>query len=418
MASRDFIPQEGMPIASFLEPELDAFDHPNEIADEMDAGILNGTFDTHMAGFSEAALPDLLQEPHDEGPHDQAETHLRNFGNNDPEEELWDGQNELYSSTLGDTMPPPPRPAELDAEFRKQQEIYKLKRTARTLTTTQEIEYLKLKAAYDARQRKLAADQQADEEQSPGPDTGSDSDLFVSDATNQYTYLHAEDSDEEDERALSHSKRKLAHHEDDSSTTSAPAPRKAAKRAPEPKKAPREAYVDDLMERAARKKSSKTKEKAKAKSREINRPDMTSTQNILGTATNVFRDTEANAGLGDQPTFGNTTRRADALKQLIASVPAENRKIAATDRRFLDEACKAFDGTGACKAGPDGNWLVKGMRTSLKHYQVLGTAFMRKREHETQQPRGGILADEMGLGKTRSSSLCPLSCNNTNQLPF
>ncbi|KAF2217010.1 hypothetical protein CERZMDRAFT_32249 [Cercospora zeae-maydis SCOH1-5] len=40
------------------------------------------------------------------------------------------------------------------------------------------------------------------------------------------------------------------------------------------------------------------------------------------------------------------------------------------------------------------------MRSTLKHYQVLGTAFMRKRETELYEPRGGILADEMGLGKT------------------
>ncbi|EGP84644.1 SNF2 family DNA-dependent ATPase domain-containing protein, partial [Zymoseptoria tritici IPO323] len=37
---------------------------------------------------------------------------------------------------------------------------------------------------------------------------------------------------------------------------------------------------------------------------------------------------------------------------------------------------------------------------TLKHYQVLGVAFMRRRENGTSEPRGGILADEMGLGKT------------------
>ncbi len=40
------------------------------------------------------------------------------------------------------------------------------------------------------------------------------------------------------------------------------------------------------------------------------------------------------------------------------------------------------------------------MKTTLKHYQVLGTAFMRRREGSSTQPKGGILADEMGLGKT------------------
>ena len=44
--------------------------------------------------------------------------------------------------------------------------------------------------------------------------------------------------------------------------------------------------------------------------------------------------------------------------------------------------------------------MVSGLRSTLKHYQVLGTAFMRRREGSSTQPKGGILADEMGLGKT------------------
>ena len=52
------------------------------------------------------------------------------------------------------------------------------------------------------------------------------------------------------------------------------------------------------------------------------------------------------------------------------------------------------------KAAPDGNWEVKGMKSTLKHFQILGISFMRRRETGDRKPRGGILADEMGLGKT------------------
>ena len=52
------------------------------------------------------------------------------------------------------------------------------------------------------------------------------------------------------------------------------------------------------------------------------------------------------------------------------------------------------------KAAPDGNWEVKGMKSTLKHFQVLGVSFMRRREIGDREPRGGILADQMGLGKT------------------
>lgn len=272
---------------------------------------------------------------------------------------------------------------------------------------------MKAKAAYDARQRKIAADKLADEEASPEPDSDSESGLFVSEATDYpttdpYQSWAALHSDDEDERAIpqfartasrTSRKRKVVDYNDDSTTTTtAPAKGKRGRKA---KGAFTDADVDNVLKRAAdKKKKGKSKEKAKSGGRGKNLPGMTNKHNMLGMATNVFRDTEANAGLEDQPTFDSTTRKADALKQLIASVPQENRKIAAADKRFLDEACKAFQGTGVVKAAPDGNWLVKGMKSTLKHYQVLGTAFMRKRESELSEPRGGILADEMGLGKT------------------
>lgn len=46
-----------------------------------------------------------------------------------------------------------------------------------------------------------------------------------------------------------------------------------------------------------------------------------------------------------------------------------------------------------------GNWLVRGMKSPLKHYQILGVSWMRERERGDSEPRGGILAD--GMGKCR-----------------
>ncbi|KAF2103420.1 P-loop containing nucleoside triphosphate hydrolase protein [Rhizodiscina lignyota] len=40
------------------------------------------------------------------------------------------------------------------------------------------------------------------------------------------------------------------------------------------------------------------------------------------------------------------------------------------------------------------------MTCVLKHYQLLGAAFMRRRERGDDQPPGGLCADQMGLGKT------------------
>jgi SNF2 family DNA or RNA helicase len=64
---------------------------------------------------------------------------------------------------------------------------------------------------------------------------------------------------------------------------------------------------------------------------------------------------------------------------------------------------------------------VKGMKVSLKPYQILGVSFLRSRENATEEPRGGILADQMGLGKTiqmlanvvNSHSLLKKDCRTT-----
>lgn len=113
---------------------------------------------------------------------------------------------------------------------------------------------------------------------------------------------------------------------------------------------------------------------------------------------NVF-DQQAAEDAIEQPTF-RSRNKADALKELIASVPIENQKTAKSDKSALLAATKEFDGRGSVK--PDGNsmWLVKGMKTSLKAYQLMGSAFMRRRENAAEEPRGGLMADQMGLGKT------------------
>jgi len=113
---------------------------------------------------------------------------------------------------------------------------------------------------------------------------------------------------------------------------------------------------------------------------------------------NVFEQ-QAGANAADQPGF-RSRNKADALRELIASVPLDDRKKATTDMNILLAATKDFDGTGHVKADGNSLWRVRGMSTSLKAYQVLGTAFMRRRENGSDEPKGGLMADQMGLGKT------------------
>ncbi|KAI4934304.1 hypothetical protein J4E85_002160 [Alternaria conjuncta] len=112
---------------------------------------------------------------------------------------------------------------------------------------------------------------------------------------------------------------------------------------------------------------------------------------------NVFQQ-QAGTSAAEQPTF-RSRNKTDALKELIASVPIAEQKKAKRDIDILLAATRDFDGHAQVKAD-GGLWRVKGMSTSLKPYQVLGTAFMRRRENTTEEPRGGLMADQMGLGKT------------------
>ena len=109
----------------------------------------------------------------------------------------------------------------------------------------------------------------------------------------------------------------------------------------------------------------------------------------------------ANQGKAAQPGF-SSTRRKDALTELVASMPAGHRNLYAGDKKALEDSCKKFSwkGPGSMHSDGKGGWLLKGMKTSLFHYQLLGAAWMRERENSATAPFGGIVADSMGFGKT------------------
>ena len=119
---------------------------------------------------------------------------------------------------------------------------------------------------------------------------------------------------------------------------------------------------------------------------------------------NVYAD--ANASLDSGPiTLMTETRKADALKQLIASVPLDDQRIA---NREKEHVLKATIALGKRKVKPDGNggWAFKGMISSLKNHQVQGAAWMKERETGTDEPFGGLVGDEMGFGKTVQMLAC------------
>ena len=116
------------------------------------------------------------------------------------------------------------------------------------------------------------------------------------------------------------------------------------------------------------------------------------------TKSNVYDDSNANLEKQLLPTVSETKKK-DFLTSLIAEILPEEKKRANQDRIDILKATKVL---GDRKVRPDGrgSWSFTGMRSSLYHYQVQGSAAMKLREKGDSPPKGGLLCDEMGLGKT------------------
>ncbi|RMZ34524.1 hypothetical protein D0859_01327 [Hortaea werneckii] len=292
---------------------------------------------------------------------------------------------------------------------------YERSRKAGKTNIAHDIEIMKAEAAGSQRLRKIQADAEYDKSPTPEPEG-----LFLQEdedapaASEPFSALYADDEIEEVPQPK---KRKRA--QKDIDDNDAPAPKrgrpKGTKRGKKSSVVPGTSYmeenVDEVLQIPKNGKSGtkgakcgarhpKTKTGAPPRRKA---PEMTNIGSILGT--NVFSDAAAASHLPAAAEHSGGGRRDAALKQLIASVPDQERgqkQDAHADSRYLNAAIKSFTGTNPIRSAPDGNWKLKGMRTTLKHYQVLGTSFMRKRESGAE-PRGGILADQMGLGKTLMS---------------
>lgn len=301
------------------------------------------------------------------------------------------GRSDLF---VTESNPGTPDPAEV---FRAVQRDFEEKRQNGSLTWQEEIEFERAQATEKARVLKERLDQAYD---------GSDDAVSVGEDLRMSPSVASLPEDDDGEPEKRGRKRKA-------DPISKPQPKKR-------RAAPKSA--EDILATARRKIEAKAKAKAagkrksqapkKGRKTKSTVPDLLNTTGILGN--NVFEDAARMRDVPDQPIFGSDhdKRKDKALKSLIASVPEEYRPVAKTDKKYLEDAMKDFTGRGAVTPADDGNWHVKGVRISLKHYQVqllhlsisdpsltrlqvLGVAFMRCRECSSIDPKGGILADSM-----------------------
>ncbi|CZS91311.1 related to protein RIS1 [Rhynchosporium graminicola] len=115
----------------------------------------------------------------------------------------------------------------------------------------------------------------------------------------------------------------------------------------------------------------------------------------------IFNRSAENEIIGSQT-------KATQFQLLFANIPEPEDEVergaVRNDKAKLRDASKSF-GYAKCKA-VNGKWLIKGMKSTLYHHQLLGAQWMVKRELSSQPPHGGILADSMGLGKTVQTLAC------------
>ena len=304
-------------------------------------------------------------------------------------------------------------------DYEKQKRHYdEIKRKNGTLSFKQDVEWMKIRGAETARKRKRLRDiEKAREENEDEPDLFLEFHLPTNneqeeESDNDFCF---EDSEPRKRRRPMPTKEEKQMTIQDAEMQSMRVALEAEGDLPRKKKK-RDAAGDDVQGSATsgrgkdskgksigkpRKPRSGPKKPTKSRGGKSSRKEVV--EHAVKQATSLFNadvfQQQAGANAAEQPTFRSRVK-ADALKELIASVPLDDQKKARGDMAMLLAATKDFDGKGSVKADGCGLWKVTGMSTSLKPYQVLGTAFMRRRENATEEPRGGLMADQMGLGKT------------------
>ena len=155
-----------------------------------------------------------------------------------------------------------------------------------------------------------------------------------------------------------------------------------------------------------------TKNPAKPQANGVKGKASTKKPDLLRNVNSLFDSdlyAEANAAHLSAPLpVVSATRKVDVLKQLIASVPLEDQRVASEEKKHILAATMSL-GTRRVRADGHGGWTVKGMKCSLKNHQIQGVAWMRERETGIDQPLGGLVADEMGFGKTIQMLTCMMS---------
>lgn len=184
------------------------------------------------------------------------------------------------------------------------------RKAAGKIEVPEEIAFLRAESAEIARQRKLRQDAEFD---NPATEVSEDdsSDVFLDQA--EAADRPGLSSDDEPKKRRRQPE-KVAESGD-----------RPSKRTKKSRKVGGQEYshadLQEVLDTANKSRKKASEQKSGSKKAAKTGPSMTNTSSLWGN--DVFKEAARNADLPDQPTFDKTGRRADAMKQLIASVPTE-----------------------------------------------------------------------------------------------
>lgn len=277
--------------------------------------------------------------------------------------------------------------------FKQARAEYEGKKRNGTCTMEDDIVFLRLQNEEDARQKQAAADARyeaegdmdVDEDFSAPQDDPEDS-LFVPRSTSRRkrtgAYPGKDDDDEDDFLDVGEGPSSASEDRDGgNSSEEVEGNRKRRKKS------------KSTTRKRAKKGEGSRKGKKNARAQSPQAEASTNGARALNSLmhSNVFRDAAANQDVPALPEITDT-RKTEALKKLIASVPQSQRKKAFTDRNELLKASQKFSRRGARPDGA-GGWKITGMVSSLQNHQLVGAGFMRERENAVDKPHGGLCAD-------------------------
>ena len=150
---------------------------------------------------------------------------------------------------------------------------------------------------------------------------------------------------------------------------------------------------DKERDKTGKKSDGGKKDGPKRTKRKSKKTGYLSNSNALLTS-NVYEDANVNRNREALPASGHTDKQK-ALAALVASVPlgiTQEDAVAVKNHILKATVVLGRNIRGSCKAeGETNNWILTGMKSSLRHHQVLGASFMKERETGGEEPLGGIL---------------------------